>query len=123
MENIEISGNIIRHTGYGWGQQRHNTHTPAAIKGWSYTNPAKNYRVCNNVFDRSAYRMLHLVALDDASCPEMCGNTYIQVLGGMLGQYGGNKDGEPQVHLFDENVEQTLKTVFCEKDPKVYLIK
>ena len=123
MENVRISGNIIRNTGYGWGQQRHNTNTPAAIKSWSFTNPARNYSVCNNIFDRSAYRLLHLVAYDLASCPKMSGNTYIQSLGGMLGQYGENADSEPPICIFDENAEQTVKSVFCEDDAKVYIIK
>ena len=33
-----MSGNIIRLSGYGWGQQRHNVDTPGLLKGWSYKN-------------------------------------------------------------------------------------
>lgn len=120
MENITMSGNIIRFSGYGWGQQRHNTDTPALIKGWSFVNTARNYTVCNNIFDRSAYRMLHLVALKDEYCPDMHGNTYIQTRGGMLGQYGGNENGEPEILMFDENAEKTINEVFGDKEAKVY---
>ncbi|MBR5538742.1 MAG: hypothetical protein IKU61_02460 [Clostridia bacterium] len=120
MENIIMSGNFIRLSGYGWGQQRHNTDTPALIKGWSFVNTARNYTVCDNIFDRSAYRMLHLVALKDEYCPDMHGNTYIQTRGGMLGQYGGNENGEPEILMFDENAEKTIKEVFGDKDAKVY---
>ena len=120
MENILMSGNFIRLSGCGWGQQRHNTDTPALIKGWSFVNTARNYTVCNNIFDRSAYRMLHLVALKDEYCPKMSGNTYIQELGGMLGQYGGNENGEPEILTFDENAEKTIKEVFGDKEAKVY---
>lgn len=123
MDDIEMSGNIIRLSGYGWGQQRHNTDTPALIKGWSYTNTASNYSVHNNIFDRSAYRMLHLVAKKDEYCPEMYDNTYIQDMGGMIGQYGGNEVMEPEVEIFDDNAEDKIKNVFCEKNPKVYIIK
>ena len=123
MSNIEMCCNVIRHSGYGWGQQRHNKHTPAAIKGWSYTNRAENYSVHDNVFDRAAYRMLHLVAEKDEYCPTMYGNTYIQHRGGMLGQYGGNENGEPQIEIFDENTDKKIEKVFKDKGAKVYISK
>ena len=122
MKDIEMSGNIIRHSGYGWGQQRHNKHTPAAIKGWSYTNRAKSYSVHDNIFDRAAYRMLHLVAEKDSYCPEMYGNTYIQHNGGMIGQYGGNENGEPPIEIFDENADEKIEKVFKDRGAKVYMI-
>ena len=122
MSNIEMCGNIIRHSGYGWGQQRHNKHTPAAIKGWSYENRAKNYSVHGNVFDRAAYRMVHLVAKKDEYCPTMYGNTYVQHKGGMIGQWGGNENGEPKIEIFDENADEKIANVFKEKNAKVYMI-
>lgn len=122
MDDVVMQGNFIRLSGYGWGQQRHNTDTPALIKGWSYTNPARNYTVCGNIFDRSAYRMLHLVALKDASCPEMRDNTFIQHLGGMIGQYGGNEQQEPAILTFDEKAEETIRTVLGDQTAKVYYI-
>lgn len=120
MEDVVMNNNFIRLSGYGWGQQRHNVHTPALIKGWSYVNTARNYRIHDNIFDRCAYRMLHLVALKDAYCPEMYHNTYIQHLGGMLGQYGGNEEKEPEILMFDENGEQKIGEVFGDKGAKVY---
>jgi len=123
MDDLEICNNILRLSGYGWGQQRHNTHTPAHIKGWSYENTARNYRVHHNVFDRCAYRMLHLVAKDDESCPDMYENTYIQKYGMTLGQYGGNKEKEPANISFFDDAEEKIEDVFKEKNPKVYYIK
>ncbi|MBQ9069904.1 MAG: hypothetical protein IJY23_00975 [Clostridia bacterium] len=123
MDNIEMCGNILRFAGSGWGQQRHNKHTPAHIKGWSFTNVARNYRIHDNVFDRSAYRLLHLVASKEEHCPEMYSNTYIQHDGGQLGQYGGNENGEPKIEIFDDNAEVKIENVFGEKNAKVYIIK
>ncbi len=123
MKNLVINGNIIRLSGYGWGQQRHNTDTPALIKGWSYKNTASDYHIYDNIFDRSGYRMLHLVAEKDEYCPEMHDNTYIQDIGGMIGQWGGNEVKEPDIEIFDENAEEKLINVFGEKNPKVYIIK
>ncbi len=119
MDDVVMDGNIIRLSGYGWGQQRHNKETPAHIKGWSYVNTARNYSISNNIFDRSAYRMLHLVALKDEYCPEMNGNTYIQDEGKMLGQYGGNENGEPKIIIFDGQAEDKIRSVFKDSEAKV----
>ena len=123
MENVEMCGNILRLCGYGWGQQRHNKHTPAHIKGWSYYNALRSgYRVHHNVFDRSAYRLIHLVAEKQAFCPDMHDNVYVQYAGGALGQYGGKEQGEPPVLLFDECVGQTVETVLCDENASVYTV-
>lgn len=122
MDGVVMEDNFIRLSGYGWGQQRHNVHTPALIKGWSYVNTARDYHIRNNIFDRCAYRMLHLVALKDEYCPEMSGNTYIQHFGGMIGQYGGNEEEEPQIQIFDEKVKERIEEVFGEKNARVYVL-
>ena len=123
MENIEIKGNILRFGGYGWGQQRHNTYTPALIKGWSYENSARNFTIHHNVFDRSAYRLVHLVAGKEEYLPKMSGNTYVQKHGMTLGQYGSKENGEPEIMAFFENAEEKIKTVMKEENPTVYYIK
>lgn len=122
IDDCEMAGNILRYSGYGWGQQRHNTDTPAHIKGWSYENTASNYSIHHNVFDRAAYRMVHLVAKKRESCPVMYGNTYVQKLGMKLGQYGANEISEPPILPFDEQAERTVAEVFGETDAKVYTI-
>ncbi|MBE6787116.1 MAG: hypothetical protein E7537_02075 [Ruminococcaceae bacterium] len=123
MENVLMSQNFIRLSGYGWGQQRHNKETPALIKGWSYVNTAKNFRIEDNIFDRCAYRMVHLVAERQEFCPTMCGNTYIQNLGMTLGQYGGKENGEPPILPFDNKANETIENIFGEKNAKVYYIE
>lgn len=120
IDGCLIEGNILRLSGFGWGQQRHNTHTPAHIKGWSYTNTARNFIIRNNIFDRAAYRMIHTVALDGASCPKMDGNTYIQHRGGVLGRYGENKISEPDDLIFDENAENAVKEILGDREASVY---
>ena len=64
--------------------------------------------------------MIHTVALDEASCPAMIGNTYIQTLGGTIGRYGGNRISEPNDLIFDENAEKAIKEILGDKDSKVY---
>ena len=123
MDGILIEDNMIRHSGEGWGQQRHNTHTPAHIKGWSFTNAAKNFVIRNNIFDRAGRRSLHLVAERAESCPTLLGNTYLQYEGGLLGKRGGNAHGEPTDIYFDEGIEQAIRTVFGDADAVVYILK
>jgi len=123
MKGIKMHDNILRYSGYGWGQQRHNYHTPAQIKGWSYENPASDYEIYNNIFDRAAYRMLHLVAKKPESLPKMYGNTYIQYENNMIGQYGANEEKEPDILCFDENAEKTVKETLGDKDASVIVIK
>ena len=123
ISDCVMSGNILRLSGYGWGQQRHNTHTPAHIKGWSYENTARDFCIDNNIFDRAAYRMLHLVAREEESLPEMKGNTYIQYLGNPLGQYGANATAEPDNMTFDNTAEEKIKNIMRDESAEVYFIK
>jgi hypothetical protein len=64
--------------------------------------------------------MLHTVARDPESCPVLYGNTYVQTLGGMLGQYGGNREAEPPVLPFDGDAERVLTEEWGEREPTVY---
>ena len=123
MDDIVIAGNILRYSGYGWGQQRHNTHTPAHIKGWSYENTASHYAIYNNIFDRAAYRMVHLVAKYPESLPVVCGNTYVQKMGLKLGQYGANVQEEPEYMGFDETAEDKIGNILGDKKAKIYFIE
>ena len=119
MEDIEFSGNIIRGTGYGWGQQRHNKDMAAAIKGQFFDNTARSFRICNNIFDRCAYRLLQLVADSEESCPTLDGNIYIQDREMLLGQYGNYKK-DLEMLVFDDKAEETIKKVFGDQNAIVY---
>ena len=76
-----------------------------------------------NIFDRSAYRMLHLVAKEQESCPLMEKNVYIQHRGGMLGQYGGNAEGEPPILYFDDDVEASVREILGDRDAEIYMLE
>ncbi|MBQ2890689.1 MAG: hypothetical protein IJE44_03475 [Clostridia bacterium] len=123
IENCEICGNIMTNAGCGWGQQRHNTHTPAHIKGWSYTNTARNFSIHDNIFYKSAYRIFHIVAEEETSLPTMYNNTYVQKYGMTLGQYGSNKEKEPEIVGFYPNAEEFVQETMGDKDAKVYYIE
>ncbi|MBR6793813.1 MAG: hypothetical protein IKM48_05605 [Clostridia bacterium] len=109
MEDVEIRGNIIRETGYGWGQQRHNKDMAAAIKGQFYDNTARNFRICDNIFDRSAYRLLQTTADTKESCPVFENNVYIQKKGGLLGQFGALSAQPPMIPYDKETAPHHIK--------------
>jgi hypothetical protein len=67
--------------------------------------------------------MLHLVAENAASCPLMYENTYIQYNGGKIGQYGENKEKEPENLTFDDSADKKIEKIFNDKNAKVYIIK
>lgn len=108
MQDVEICGNILRFAGFGWGQQRPNVDTPAHIKGWNHDNAACNFVIHDNIFDRSAYRIIHLVAHDEKSVPRLYDNTYIQESGQMLGQYGKYYKKAPEIIWFDQNIKEEI---------------
>lgn len=128
MSNVVISGNILRLSGYGWGQQRYNPYTPAHIKGWNYENTARGFVINDNIFDRAAYRTLHIVAKEKDSLPKMQGNTYIQTLGYALGQFGAYETENgvkeiPENVVFDENAEKTIVEKIGDSTAKVYSLE
>ena len=67
--------------------------------------------------------MLHLVSLKDEYRPVMNGNTYIQNIGGMIGQIGANEVKEPDVEIFDEMAEEKINNIFGDKTAEVYVIR
>jgi hypothetical protein len=66
--------------------------------------------------------MLHLVAEKDEYCPIMRNNVYVQHLGGMLGQYGGNEAAEPPIIMFDERVEDSISNVLKDEGAEIYVL-
>ena len=66
------------------------------------------------------YRMLHLVAYEKASLPQMARNTYIQYEGNMLGQYDANAEKEPPILPFDAKARETIARQFNEDDCTVH---
>lgn len=116
MEGILIANNIMRRAGYGWGKQRPDKETPAHIKSWSHhTNHATNFRVENNVFDRSTRDLLNIAAAERTSMPTLLNNTYIQPMGAKAGSWGS----EGKSYVFDQSVEQSLGELFGEEQATI----
>ncbi|MBR5308310.1 MAG: hypothetical protein IKU43_06030 [Clostridia bacterium] len=123
IENFEISNNIMRRSGYGFGSQRYNKDTPNHIMGWGWENPAKDFRIVNNIFDTAAYKLLFIACSLPQSLPTMSGNTYIQHENGLLGRFGANGLGGDETHVYDTDCESVIMDIFGDKEAKVYIIK
>ena len=86
MHNFLIRGNILRLTGeYGWGIQRANKETPAAIKTWTNPNPAFNFRMEGNIIDRAKPTLLNITAGRPEWYPQCRANVYLQERGVEIG--------------------------------------
>jgi len=116
MSNIIIKDNISRFVGLGWGDQRPNKEQAAHIKGWDRMNPAENFVIENNIFDRSKYMILHIGASDAASLPEMKNNTYIQFPDEKFGRFGLVPT---KVVMFDQNISTYIKNNLKENGAEV----
>lgn len=116
MDGILIANNIMRRAGYGWGNQRPDKETPAHIKSWSHhTNRASNFRVENNIFDRSTRDLLNIAAAERSSMPTLVNNTYIQPMGAKAGSWGS----EGKTYIFDESVDESLGELFGEEQATI----
>ncbi len=122
IKNCSFKNNFIRNSGYGWGQQRPDPTTPAAIKSWEAGNPSQNYTITDNIFDRAAYHFIHITSAEAKDLPFMDNNTYIQNIGGPIGKFGAYKPVVPKIEAFTENADEYIKNVFGDKNAKVYYI-
>ena len=119
QNNILIENNVCRYAGFGFGEQRPDKSTAAHIKGWDHYNPAQNYVIRNNIFDRSRHMMIHCGAGNTEWLPTFVDNTWIQTVGGTgtLGRYGKN----PTTNLpFDETARVAMVKSGIENKPEIY---
>jgi len=123
QEQVEMDHNMLRFSGYGWGQQRHNAWTPAHIKSWNFENPARDYQIHDNLFDRSKFRLLHLCCTTMADYPVVDHNAYVQTFGRTLGQFGADGVSDPPILSFFETSDKEILEVVGDKHPTVYFIK
>lgn len=111
MKNVLMENNILRRAGCGFGNQRPDKKGACHIKGWDHYNKAWNYKLKNNIFDRSGYMLVHIGADEKIWLPEMQGNTYVQNADGEFGIFST----EQKLKISD-GILKILDEVVCEKD-------
>ncbi len=124
MENIVIENNIMRYAGFGFGNQRHDAHNPAHIKGWDHANYLKSgatFVIRNNIFDRSRRMMVHCGASNAKFLPTFEDNIWIQynINTSSLGKYSQNPTASTPLTFTEENFD----ILGIEEDPEYYVAK
>lgn len=119
MDNIRMTNNIMRRSGFGWGRQRPDEETSAHVKSWSHYNRASNFIIENNIFDRGTKALLNIEADKEEWLPTIKNNTYIQFIDASVGRLGCEK----VVYPFDESVKMTLKKLLGERSPRILYAK
>ena len=109
QKDVAFSDNIIRYSGFGFGEQRPDKATSAAIKTWpSSTNDAENFIIKYNIFDRSRYCLIYLAAHKHEWLPTYRDNLILQTVGteARLGEYIVK---DQRVSLTTEELDSTEK--------------
>lgn len=117
-KNFIIKNNILRRSGYGWGNQRPDGNTSAHIKSWAHRNEYEKgtFIIENNIFDRGAWKLLQTTADYEAWCPIYRNNTYVQVVDEGLCHHAALQ------LKFDCFAEESIKYELGDEGAKVYFL-
>lgn len=127
-KNFEMVGNIMRRSGYGFGEQRPDKQC-AHIKGWRQVNPFINACFHDNIFDTARHMTHHFGASRHEWMPNMRNNIYVtgDADTAYFGRIGGlDFDGSEAVEKkvdYGEEFERNFNEVLCEKDSVVVVEK
>ncbi|MEA4918317.1 hypothetical protein [Proteiniphilum sp.] len=116
MKNILFENNICRFAGYGWGWQRPDK-MGMHIQSWPHRNPAENFVIRGNIFDRSRDKLIYISAEESTSLPRIENNIYIQYRDNNFGFYGENADKTE--FTFDKNIREHLIENEIDRHPVV----
>ncbi len=117
-KNFVIRDNILRRSGYGWGNQRPDVNTSAHVKSWGHRNEYEKgtYIIENNIFDRSSWKLLQTAADYASWCPVYKNNTYVQYIDGGLCEHATVNA------KYDCYAEETIKYDMGDAEAKVYFL-
>ncbi len=137
MEHILMANNVARRTGMGWGIQRPDKETPAAVKSWVNYNKATDFIIKDNIFDRSACDLLNITADSTQWMPRLEGNVYVQYRNASGGKIGTNTvdrglENDPfwnsvknndMRYPFDESFSGLMKRLFGEEKAQIIILE
>lgn len=116
MQNVLIENNIMRYSGFGFGEQRPECNAPAAhIKGWDCANPLApyydTYIIRNNIFDRGRNMIIHIGADKKCWLPKFENNIFIQYLNQTASSFGKFGENPTTFIPFNENVNEIISEI------------
>ena len=119
-DNVLYTGNLCRRAGYGFGGWLNRAHRGAAEHirsgGSGTNNPFTNYRIENNIFDRSTYELCQTTTLWDNCKPVYSGNTFIGGLGNNFYTYGS------EAGMIDLSAKVAMKNILGDKTGEFYYV-
>lgn len=113
MTNILYEGNILRFSGYGWGELNRPARQACTIGTAGADNRCENFVIRQNVLDIAGIALFS-VGSKAGTYPTLDGNTYIQTRRAFLGSFRGS-----QKYTFGKEAETIIKNEFGDPDPKV----
>ncbi len=116
LKNIEISGNVMRNAGYGWGTlSRPDKTTPASIKAGGVTTPVINFVIKDNIISHGFPSLVNIHSSTPGTIPQFIGNTY--VINKTRNIY---KVGKSEFKAAD-NLDKTAKDIFGDQTGKLII--
>ena len=120
-DNVLYENNLCRRAGFGFGGWLGRAHRGAAEHirsgGGSTNNPFTNYRIINNIFDRSTYELCQTTTNWDNCKPIYSGNTFIQGIGNEFYTYG------KEIGKADLTARTTMVNVLGDKTGTFYYVE
>ncbi len=119
-DNVLYKGNLCRRAGYGFGGWLNRAHRGAAEHirsgGAGTNNPFTNYRIEDNIFDRSTFELCQTTTLWDNCKPVYSGNTYIGGIGNNFYTYGS------EAGMVDLSSRVAMRNVLGDKTGEFYYV-
>ncbi len=117
-DNILFDSNIMRRAGYGFGSFRPDGNNQRHIRSSDRNNPFTNYRIVNNIFDRSVHQLLAAITDRDEWKPTFSGNIFIQGINN--GFYSFAYHGSAKANY---NAAENMKNVLGDATGTFYFVK
>lgn len=125
FHNTYIADNICRLNGYGWGS-KHRMKSSTLFQSAGITQNTKNFVTENNIFDRSAGKLININSSGDHKL-ELRNNIYIQNVGGTMGTlFGANWIANDDAAKVVKNMAKDSTSIIIFNNDKTvndYLIK
>ncbi len=113
MRDIKYTGNFIRYSGCGWGNERPDSDCQAAIKGWDHRNEAYDFVIENNIFECSTWNLVHNGCERDEWGPKYSRNVFIGRRNGGLARYGANPSKQYLLNSYSVSSDIFKDNEFC----------
>ncbi len=115
--NVLFTNNLCRRAGYGFGSTRRDLNSQRHIRSGGSRNEFYNFRIENNIFDRSVYELTQTTCAKDEFKPTFDGNVYIQ---GVRNRLFSHSIGDSAYMNLD--ARESIKKILGDTNAEVYYV-